>query len=88
MLFRTNFAHTLFFSMKLKQKKEGRNDPLEQLMMTNQILLTDTIVVNHKPLWKLFRRRSKTLGGDGKFFPKNIEKVKSKSSAYHLTRTS
>ncbi len=88
MLFRTNFAHTLFFSMKLKQKKEGRNDPLEQLMMTNQILLTDTIVVNHKPLWKLFRRRTKTLGGNGKFFPKNIEKVKSKSSAYHLTRTS
>ena len=88
MLFRTNFAHTLFFSMKLKQKKEGRNDPLEQLMMTNQILLTDTIVVNHKPLWKLFRRRTKTLGGNGKFFPKNIEKVKSKSSAYHLTRSS
>ena len=74
--------------MKLKQKKEGQNDPLEQLMMTNQSLLTDTIVVNHKPLWKLFRRRIKTLGGDGKFFPKNIEKVKSKSSAYHLTRTS
>lgn len=88
MLFRTNFAHTLSFSMKLKQKKEGQNDPLEQLMMTNQSLLSDAIVVNHKPLWKLFRRRTKTLGGDGKFFPKNIEKVKSKSSAYHLTRTS
>ena len=88
MLFRTNFSHILSFSLKLKQKKEGRNDPLEQLMMTNQSLLTDTIVVNHKPLWKLFRRRTKTLGGDGKFFPKNIEKVKSKSSAYHLTRTS
>ena len=88
MLFRTNFAHTLFFSMKLKQKKEGQNDPLEQLMTTSQSLLTDTIVVNHKPLWKLFRRRTKTLGGNGKFFPKNIEKVKSKSSAYHLTRSS
>ena len=88
MLFRTNFAHTLFFSMKLKQKKEGRNDPLEQLMMTNQILLTDTIVVNHKPLRKLFRRRTKTLGSNEKLFPKNIEKVKSKSSTYHLIRIS
>lgn len=88
MLFRTKFAHTLFFSLKLKQKKEGQNDPLEQLMMTNQILPNDTIVVNHKPLRKLFRRRTKTLGGNEKLFPKNIEKVKSKSSAYHLTRTS
>lgn len=88
MLFRTNFAHILFFSLKPKQKKGGQNDPLEQLMMTNQSLLTDTVVVNYKPPWKLFRRRTKTLGGDGKFFPKNIEKVKSKSSAYHLIRTS
>lgn len=88
MLFRTNFALTLFFSMKPKQKKEGRDDPLEQLMMTNQILLTDMIMVNHKPLRKLLCRRTKTLGSNEKLFPKNIEKVKSKSSAYHLTRTS